>query len=267
MRSRSVLAFAFVCVFTGNIFGHECWFEPGKFFLMPGETTAVRLFVGDGLVKDREEKVFERSKTTTFKLFSSSNKWDLITSVNEGAKPVYQFSGQPSGNYLIAMERNWSYITLEAKEFEDYLKVDGMDYISEERRKAGETNKEGKERYSRFIKGLIQVGDKQDSAYGKRLGLKLELIPTSNPYKKTIGDTIEFQILFDGKPLANRTVFADNSESETLRMVTDKNGKFAFKIGKPGLWLARLVTMRRCMIDCDGVVWESFWGSYSFGVK
>ncbi|MEJ7625171.1 MAG: DUF4198 domain-containing protein [Pyrinomonadaceae bacterium] len=264
---KKILLALFVFAFSLNTFAHEYWFEPDKFFLAPGEATPLRLFVGDGLVKDQEERVYQPEKTVSFRLFSSNNLWNLMTATTAGAKPVYQFTGQSAGNYLIAMERNWTHITIEADKFEDYLKADGMDFISVERAKRGETKMAGKERYSRFIKGLVQVGDKQDSTYKKKLGLKLELIPMSNPYKAKVGSTIAFQILFDGKPLADRVVFADNRESETQRMTTDKNGKFSFKIGKPGLWLARMVTMRRCETDCGGADWESFWGAYSFGVK
>lgn len=104
----------------------------------------------------------------------------------------------------------------------------------------------------------MRVGDKQDSTYGKRLGLKLELIPLSNPYKAKVGNTIAFRVLTDGKPLANRTVFADNRESETQKMVTDQDGKFSFKVGKNGLWLARMVVMERCKTDCGEADWNSY---------
>lgn len=248
-------------------FAHEYWFEPESFFLAPKEKTTVRLFVGDGLINDREERPFQHNKTPMFSVFSRAGKRDLISRLKDGALPIYQFSGDAAGNYLLAMERNWTYITLEADKFDEYLRADGMEYIMAEREKLGESKNVGRERYSRFIKGLLQVGDKRDDTFKKKIGLKLELIPLENPYSKKIGDTISFQILFDGRPLTGRTVFADNRGSETQKMVTDKEGKFSFKLGKSGLWLARLVFMQRCKTDCGEADWESFWGAYSFGVK
>ena len=165
------------------------------------------------------------------------------------------------------MERNWSYIKLEPQKFEDYLREDGIEYISAERAKLGETAKEGRERYSRFIKSLMQVGDKQNDNYKKQTGLKLEITPLENPYSKRVGDKLKFQITFDGKPLADRTIFAENRNSEKQRMKTDRNGKITVKLDRSGLWLVRLVTMRRCAADCDEADWESFWGAFSFGVK
>ena len=54
---------------------------------------------------------------------------DLKTSLVEGATPIYKFSAAP-GNYLLAMERNWSYIKIESQKFEDYLREDGIEYIT-----------------------------------------------------------------------------------------------------------------------------------------
>lgn len=249
------------------VFAHEYWFEPDSFFLKPGDKTPVHLFVGDGLVKDREERVYQPEKTVMFELFGLTKTWDLKKSTIEGAMPVYTFSADKQGSYLLAMERNWTYIKLEPDKFDEYLRSDGMEYIIAERAKLGENQKEGRERYSRFIKGLLQVGDKRDSTFGRKLGFKLELIPMTNPYLKKVGDQIQFQVLFDGKPLAGRTVFADNRESETQKLVTDKRGKFTIKIGKSGLWLARLVYMQRCKSACGEADWESFWAAYSFGVE
>lgn len=246
---------------------HEYWFEPETFFPSVGGNTVVHLYVGDGLIKDGEERKFELEKTPMFKVFSQRKTLDLLGVLVAGATPIYQFSADAAGNYLLGMERNWSYIKIEPEKFEAYLSEDGIDYIIAEREKLGERKKEGRERYSRFIKSLLQVGDKRDDQYKRKLGLKLELIPLENPYSKKIGDTITFQLLFDGKPAVGRTVFADNREAETQKMVTDSHGKFSFKVSKSGLWLARLVIMQRCKADCGEADWESFWGAFSFGVK
>lgn len=248
-------------------FAHEYWFEPETFFPAANQKTVIRLYVGDGLVKDREERAYQPEKTVSFDLFSAYKMWNLKDGAKEGSMPVYTFFADRTGNYLLAMERNWSFVTLGPQEFEDYLRTDGMEYVIGERAKLGEQAKEGRERYARFIKSLLQVGGKRDNTYKKKLGLKLELIPLENPYLKKVDDAISFQILFDGKPLAGRTVFADNRMSETQRMVTDKNGKFSFKLDQSGLWLARLVVMQRCKTDCGESDWESFWGAFSFGVK
>ncbi|MGQ0542156.1 MAG: DUF4198 domain-containing protein, partial [Blastocatellia bacterium] len=184
--------------------------------------------------------------------------------------PLLTFSAEKPGNYLLAMERNWSYITLDADKFEDYLREDGMEYIIAEREKLGETKKEGKERYSRYIKGLIQVGDSRDKTFAKNTALKLEIIPLKNPYSLKAGDTLGVQVLFEGKPLVGKTIFADNRDGEAIskkKLVTDALGKATVNVDRKGIWIVRLVFMRRCTKACEGADWESFWGAYSFGLK
>ncbi len=248
-------------------FAHELWLEPETFFPNPKLKTAVRLYIGDGLVKDREEFPIQLDRIVAFKLSSASGNIDLRPSVAEGAKPVYIFSADREGNYLLAMERNWSYIKIEPQKFEDYLRSDGIEYIIEQRAKLGESTKEGRERYSRFIKTLLQVGDKRDETYQKELGLRLEITPIENPYSKKVGDNLTFKVTFDGKPLAGKTVFADNQNSTVQKMLTDDEGKITMKIAHSGLWLVRLVYMQRCKRNCVQADWESFWGSFSFGVR
>lgn len=267
MKIKILIWLAFAVLFPANALAHEYWFEPETFFLRPNQKTTVHLYVGDGLTKDREERPFQLDKTTMFQLFSPFKTLDLKTQLTDGATPIYNFASEKAGNYLLAMERNWSYIKLEPQKFEDYLREDGMEYIIAERKKLGESNKDGRERYSRFVKSLLQVGDKRDEIYKKQLGLKLEIVPLENPYAKKIGDKLDFKVLFDGKPLAGKTVFADNRNSETQRVTTDKNGKISISVDRAGLWLVRLVYMQRCQADCGEADWESFWAAFSFGAK
>lgn len=267
MKIKIISLLVFAALLSANAFAHEYWLEPETFFPAPGQKTAVRLYVGDGLTKDREERPFQLAKTQTFRLFSSSEVWDLKSSLSDGASPVYNFSAARAGNYLLAMERNWSYIKLEPKQFEEYLREDGMDYVVAERRKLGESNREGRERYTRFLKSLLQVGGERDETFKKSSGARLEITPLENPYSKKVGDRLSLRVTFDGKPLAGKTVFADNRDGTSQKMATGRDGKFTMKIDRGGLWLVRLVFMRRCAPDCGEADWESFWGAFSFGVS
>ena len=258
---------AVIVALTADTLAHEYWIEPAKFSIAKGEKTQVKLLLGDGLIKDVEERPFQADKTALFSVFSRRQTVDLRSGLTDGATPLYEFTGAEVGNYLFAMERNWSYITLEPDQFDAYLREDGMEYIIAEREKLGESKRPGRERYARFLKSLLQVGGRSDDTYKKRTGLKLELIPQANPYSKKVGDLISFQVVLDNAPLAGYTVFADNRQTGKKKLLTDKNGKFTFKLDAPGLWLTRLVFMRRCKVDCGDADWESFWASFSFGVE
>lgn len=267
MKIKILTAISSAFLFSTTAFAHEYWLEPENFFPATNEKTAVHLFVGDGLIKDREERPFQLNKTSMFQMFSGYKAWDLKSSIQNDAMPIYNFSADRPGNYLLAMERNWSYVKLEAAKFADYLREDGMEYILVEREKRDESQKEARERYSRFIKSLLQVGGKRDDIYKKQLGLKLEITPLENPYSKKVGDKLKFQVRFNGKPVVDRAVFAENRNSVTQKLITDKDGNIVINLSQNGLWLVRLVVMQRCESNCGEAEWESFWAAFSFGVK
>lgn len=250
-------------------FAHEYWFEADNFFIKPKENTPIRLFVGSALKKD-EERTYQAGKTDLFQMFSSDETFDLRSLAEDGRSPIMRFSADYPGTYLLSMQRNWSYIKLDAEKFEEYLKEDGIDFISDERKRLGESEKEGRERYSRYIKTLIQVGNNRTGNARARIGAKLEIVPLENPYSKKTGSTIKFQVFFSGRPLPNRTVFADNRDSETIttqKLVTDTSGNFTVKLDRAGIWLIRLVNMQRCEKNCTEADWESFWAALTFGVN
>lgn len=257
------------CALCAAASGHEYWLEPDSFFLKPSEKTLVRLFLGEGLKKE-EERPFQASKTNIFRLYSAGDGFDLAALSGEDEKPLSTFSSERSGTFLIAMERNWSYITLGAKEFQAYLRENGMEHIIDERERLGESTKEAKERYSRYLKALMQVGDAREKTFAKIVGLTLELTPLENPYNKKIGQTLAIQVLFRRKPLANAVVFADNRDGGTVskrRFTTDEEGKVTVPLNRKGVWLVRLVRMERCTKNCEGAEWESFWATLSFGLR
>ena len=268
ISSRIIIAFLVAILLPVAGFSHEYFFEPESFFIPVNQRIDLRLFVGEGL-KREEERPFQAEKTASFRQYFGQIGADARNNV-DNSMPFYSFTSGSEGNQLFALERNWSYIKLEPQKFEDYLREDGMEYIIAERAKLGESQKEGRERYSRFIKTLLQVGEKRDDSYKAKTGLKLDITPLENPYAKKVGDTLGFQVRFDGKPLANRTVFADNHDGEAFgkqKMTTDANGKLTVKLDRKGTWLVRLVVMQRCKTDCGEADWESFWGAFSFGVK
>lgn len=252
-----------------RVAAHEYWLEPDSFFVKAGQQTGIHLFVGQALKKD-EERTYRGSQVTSFQMFSPMGNFDLRSMADEDKSPILRFGGERPGAYLLDLERGWSYITLDGDKFEDYLREEGMEYIIAERARLGESGKPGRERYSRSIKTLLQIGDVLGGSAKERAWSKLEIVPLDNPYSRKAGDKIGFQFWFDGRPLANKTVFADNRDGiqfSTIKLTTDANGKVSFKLATRGVWLIRSVHMQRCEKKCGDSDWESFWATFTFGLK
>lgn len=256
-------------ILPGTGFAHGYWLEPDSFFLKLRQSSALHLFIGEGLKKD-EEAPYQARKTNAFQMFSAAGRFDMRSMAEDESKPVVKFSADNSSTFVLTMERDWSYITLDADKFDEYLVEEGMEYVIAERARLGESKKPGRERYSRFLKTLIQVGANRTGNAKTRIGARLEIVPLDNPYSKKAGDSLDVQIFFGGRPLSGKAVFADNRDGEaysTQKLTTDQDGRITVKLDKKGVWLVRLVYMQRCERNCGEAEWESFWGAMSFGVK
>jgi uncharacterized GH25 family protein len=269
MKIKPILIATAVLFVATAAFPHDYWIEPEKFFPAIGVSVPVRLFVGEELIS-REERVLQKEKTVRFQMFSQDATEDLMAAGNDGQSPIAQVVFKSPGSYLIAMERNQSYIKLDAQKFTDYLREEGLNDIIEQRMKSGESQTEGREQYSRYLKSLVQVGNRRDDTYKREMGFRLEIIPINNPYPLKIGDSLLVRVLFEGKPLAGAKIEAlcryENEGRGRFVTMTSSSGTALFKIEKSGVWAVRLVHMRRCS-NCKDADWESLWASYSFGVR
>lgn len=258
---------AFSHNFAAPVSAHDYWLEPEKFFIEQpsSKLVALRLHLGDRFTSE-VERPMQRERAVSFNLFSPNNRLDLLSNVPDGTTPVANLSFELSGTYLVTLERTPARNALDAEKFTSYLREEGLDDIIALRRKAGETAKEGREQYRRYLKTLIQVGTRFDDFHDKPTGFKLEITLKRNPYRMRAGERLPVRVTFEGMPLAGVQVAAYNRQLKPVTARTDARGEATFALTKDGAWLVRLVYMRRC-VSCDGgFEWESFWGSYSFAV-
>ncbi len=268
MLKRAAVAVFVVFATTQPGHAHDYWLQPQRFFLSTGETTAVRLFVGDHFSSETE-RPYQAKKTVDFQVVSQNEARDLKANAKDGEKPVCTIAPERAGSHLIVMERDWSHIEIEAAKFNKYLKHEGLTAILEMRRKAGEDKVVGRERYRRYLKALVQVADKSDQTYARKIGHRLEILPRTNPYTSSKGDRMAVSVLFEGKPLRGAQVAAYNrsgDDTQTQEARTDDQGRVQFLLDRSGNWLIRLVHMQRCE-NVRGFEWESFWAAYSFQLK
>lgn len=256
-------------IFTMPVVAHDYWLEPEAFMIPAGGRVIVRMYLGDDF-KIEEERPFQKNRTPRFQMFSAEETQNLLPSGPDGKSPVAQVTLRTAGNYLIAMERNAQIIKLSAAKFKEYLAEEGLEQIIALRHKSGEDKTEGRERYSRYLKSLLEVGDQRDEVYRRIVGHRLELVPQANPYELKVGEPLKMRVYFEGKPLSGAKVFAYSREAgrvHTQLGTTSGDGLASFTLDQPGKWLIRLVHMRRCVAACGESDWESFWAAYTFGIQ
>jgi uncharacterized GH25 family protein len=161
-------------------------------------------------------------------------------------------------------------IALQAKDFNAYLKEDGIPDVLDARRRGGEMEMPARERYSKHVKALVQVGSTRSVAAITPLGYAAEVVPMANPYGLRIGDTLKVKALVEGKPVAaqlvqygGRQLSGSNIAQKETR--TDANGVARIRVATAGVWYIKFVHMAR--VTGDTVDYESRWATLTFQVR
>ncbi|WP_164928847.1 DUF4198 domain-containing protein [Gloeobacter violaceus] len=248
---------------------HDYWLMPEKFTPVAGEPLKVHLYYGDDF-KPENERPFQKDRTPSFVLISATEARELSATTPDQQLPLAELTFAEAGTHLLALDRTAQNINLEPKQFNEYLRHEGLTDILAVRKKTKKLQTQGRERYSRNIKALVQTGDvRNDEIALRTLGKPIEIVPEQNPVNLQPGQNLGVRVLFEGKPLANRQIDALNTTSGKLVRLsarTDKEGRAGFRLDRPGPWIVRLVHMRACARDCRNVDWESFWSSLTFAL-
>lgn len=253
-----------ICLAT-SLFAHEYVLIAYEFIVKKGEKLELHLFVADGFNIELERPV-QKSKIKKFEMISENGTTDLLSESIDGDLPILNMDVDFKGLGLIHMERGYSRITLPNDKFKSYLQVDNIENI-----KINDSTKtEQSERYTRYIKTLVQSDfKKNDAIYKTVVGHNFEIVLLQNPYELTQGDWIKAKVLFMGKPLANKVITArnrnGNEPSISQYSKTDENGMCSFKLERQGDWFFHATHMIPSP-DKNDTDWESFWTAFSFGL-
>jgi hypothetical protein len=263
MKRRVFIAVVLLLSTAGALGAHDLFLKPDSYFVAPGSTLLIRVLNGtfsssDGAVaKDRVRDIA---------LITAGGRAQLDTSAwkAEGDTSTLTVSIGESGTYVIAASLQPRELTLEAKDFNEYLAHDGVPDVLESRRKNGELDQPARERYSKHVKALVQVGDRRTDGYQTILGYPAELVPLDNPYHLKPGSTLRIRALVDGRPVANQLVVAGRLTGQQSTR-TDSSGVARIRIGSRGQWYAKFIHMQPAE---DGAIdYESKWATLTFGVR
>ncbi len=246
---------------VGWLAAHDFWIEPAKFLVRPGETVAIRLLVGDHF----QGEAFGRYASLIERFVVSGPDGEAETVGWEGSDPAGLARLDKPGLYAIGYRSKRSFTRLDAQAFENYIAGEGLQRISAERARLGESDRPVREAFSRCAKALVQVGQPAPEDEFPTLGLTLELTARRNPYRLKVGEDLPVRLVYQGKPLEDALVAALNqSEVGALQARrTNQDGEVSFQIDRPGLWMIKTVHMVRPPEDVDAD-WESLWASLTF---
>lgn len=237
---------------------HDFWIEPSTFRPLPGAIVAVGLRVGQNFVGDP----VPRSSGSIEQFFVRQGGSEQPISGTENIDPAGWFRADGQSTAVIAYGGGGSFTELPADEFENYLRLEGLERIIDLRARRRERDKPGRERFYRYAKALL-TGKTPPGAATQPLGLVYEIVPDSDPTAPQ--DAFRGRVLLEGKPLPGALVVAMLQSDPSVRLSarSDPGGAFSFTLPRAGVWLIKSVHMVRTWFFSD-VDWNSFWASLTF---
>jgi uncharacterized GH25 family protein len=256
MKSLSTIA-----LLSAPILAHDMWIEPAAFRQQPGSRFTVRLRVGQDLLGDPLPR--DPALIRQFIVEDGAGRRGVPGRV--GADPAGVVLAGPSGVMVIGYRSNHSSVLQSPRQFEQYLKEEGLDTLPWIRaRKASDA--QVSELFSRCAKSLVSVGAGQEGGAADRvLGFTLELFAERNPYAMRTGDELPVRLTFENRPLAGALVVAANRSTPSAKVSarTGIDGRVRLPLGAGGLWLIKTVHLLPAPKG-SGADWESLWSSLTF---
>jgi hypothetical protein len=249
---------------------HELFLKTASHFLESNQATQLYLLNG---TFDTSENAITTDRIVHTKIIGP--EFDLRPKEEQYTikdKITYlNFTTGNSGTYVAGVSTLPRVLEMDAKAFNTYLEHEGLVNTIADRKELGITNSGAKERYSKHVKTLLQVGPDRTVDFMKLLGYPIEFVPMNNPYEIHKGDAVAFKLLRDGKPLPNHIVHystavpgQDTHENENSTK-TNENGFVSIVPNKKGKWYIATIHMeKRDGVEVD---YESNWATLTFEIK
>jgi uncharacterized GH25 family protein len=228
-----------ILLFASTARAHDFWIEPSTFRPDPAKTFTAALRVGERFEGDPVPRRSARIESFVVRTASDEREINGLENqdpagfvrIDEAGTAVIGYRGKPTPHELPTAK------------FKAFLSEEGITGLTP-------TGTRQRERFYRFAKAVVQVGD--GSSMPAAFGWRFELVPVSSG----------FQLLFEGKPRPDALVVAISSDGRQLTARTDANGNVSFELGK-GVWLLKSTHVLPAPKGSD-YDWESLWASITF---
>lgn len=252
-----------------GVFAHDLFLKLDTYFLKPGTRATVKLLNGtfqtsDGIVRRERLRDARVVLPGGDVVRPSAEQWR-----DEAQTTMLDIETKGAGTYVVGVSTAPREIELRAKDFNEYLAHDGLPDTLAERRRRGELNKDVRERYSKHVRAILQVGDERTDDYKTLLGYPVEIVPVSNPYALRPGQVLEVLFLKGGKPVADQFMLAgyelNGRLSREISARTDRNGVARFRLRSRGKWYVKTIHMTR--VSEPHLDYESKWATLTFELR
>lgn len=261
-----VTAFLFSAATASLASAHDLWLVSPTPRVPVG--TEVKLLAQTGMEFGASLQALTPDRIERFWLQDASGQHEITVRGAEAKSLAATVRLAHPGVALAALAVKPRLLLLKAKEFNDYIKEDGLPQILAWRTEKGQLDRDSREMYSKFAKAILRAGDGGASdLVTAPLGLRIEIVPLLDPGTLEPGDELPVQILFEGRPLQGVYVYALSKGESKYKdgLVTDRDGKCSVVLQRAGLSSLHSIYMRPHP-DTLKYDWESFFATLTFQI-
>lgn len=252
---------------------HEMFLKPTAFQLQPNAKTVVALF--NGTIDKSENPISrDRMKAVSIVAGGAVSAPDAGRWRDDETTSYLDLTVGAPGSYVVGVSTAPRIIELSADNFDEYLAHDGIEDTLKARQAAKAPRTPVRERYSKHVKTILQVGSVPSDDYARPLGFPAEILLAANPASVKVGDTLAFRALIKGQPMAGQLVYANYEGAPTggaqdghpgaQRLRTDASGAASFQVTQPGRWYVTLINMQEATGEAT---YESNWATLTFEIR
>lgn len=232
---------------------HDTWILPAHVSIAAGAPLALEATSGMGFPATEFAILPERVSAARVRLAGKTS--DLAAAA--GGKRSLHLSTIPAGEGIacVWLETKPKSIDLKPAQVREYLEEIGADE-SVGRTWSATPGGRWRELYSKHAKTFVAVGvtgADADRSWETPVGMRLEIVPESDPIRVRAGDRLAVRLLRDGLPAAGFPLgMVLSGEKAGVLRKTDPEGRAVFELARKGWVLIRATELRRCdSPDCD----------------
>ncbi|HSO00818.1 MAG TPA: DUF4198 domain-containing protein, partial [Candidatus Nanopelagicales bacterium] len=186
-RAKGLLAAAAAAVVMSQGWpaaAHDHWLEVAPFFAPTPGKAKVYLWLGEQWSEAEPVPVRSRENYQRMLLVTASGQREVTGEIREDQQPfaVLSAGARSMGTYVLALDAVPRAIEMPAEKFQDYLLEERLIDALMWRVGTGKEDAPGRERYSRHMKAIVQIGPRLDDVVTRPVGQDLEIVPLAHPY-------------------------------------------------------------------------------------
>ena len=247
---------------------HDLYIKMDSYVLAPN--APVRVPIINGTFQGSENSITE-DRVANVSLVHESGRRDLGTDgwEAEGDTTFYPIRTGGPGTYVLGVSTLPRDLELGAADFNQYLAHDGVVDVLVQRALEKELDTDVRERYSKHVKAIFQVGERRSGGLDVVLGYPAELVPITNPYQLRVGGEMAVRATVDGNPVPGQLVLAGGDSGHGPVLIrearTDANGEVRVALDEPGRWYIKFIHMAKT--TAPEIDYESKWATLTFEVR